>query len=178
MTVAREILAIVGPQARRRIEHLLALDANRLQDLLGDALKRLEDTRSDQRRNRAEVRQVIGEIRAGRVPLDAALLPLIDQRRLTDIAVLLSELAEVSETHLSNVLHKVNGSGIAAICRVVNVSDQLYERLSLLRCEKLRLPITQLRPMLRQYQSLPHEAAVRALKPHRMMSVEEILSEI
>ena len=177
-SVAREILASLEPQSRRRVEQILAMDGERLDSLLGTSLKLLEATRNDQRRNRAEVRQHAADIRADSAQLDQILLPLIAERRMVDVIALLADLAGVHESHVSNVLHKINGSGIACICRVLSVSDAAYERLSLVRCEKLRLPTTQARQMLRDYRATSMELAERTVRIHKIRSARELLSVI
>ena len=108
------------------------------------------------------------EIREGRRRLDLALDELIHGKRLVDIAMLMAELGQLTESHVSNVLHKVNDFGIALVCRSLAVGDATYLRLSRLRCERLQLPPAEAERMAREYKVIDRASADRALRFHKV----------
>ena len=168
--VARDILPTLPPTARMRIEQMLRFDSEHSRGLVGSALQSLEASRNNQRRHRAEVKSLINEVRTRKRSVNAALDALIEQKRTVDIAAFLADLADLQESHVSNVLHKVGGTGIAMVCRKLGISNESYERLSVLRCEKLRLPATQAKPMLDEYQAIDEASAEKGLRPHAYKS--------
>lgn len=167
MPLARSLLPVLEPDARKRLEQRLMEAGGRMSDLMDRAMKLIETARAEPTEGRAELRRLLVDLRSGHRRLDDVLDDLIFQRRTFDIAALLAELAAVPEAHTSNVLHKVNPSGIGAICRVLGVGDATFRRLSALRCDKLRLPDTQIEQMMRDYARIDPVQAEAWLRPHR-----------
>lgn len=165
--VARSLLPVLEPDVRKRMEQRLAEAGGRMADLMDRAMKLIETARTEPSEGRAELRRLLVDLRSGHRRLDDVLDDLVFQRRTFDIAALLAELASVPEAHASNALHKVNPSGIGAICRSLGVGDATFRRLSALRCEKLRLPDTQIEQMIRDYARIDRVQAEAWLKPHR-----------
>lgn len=165
--VARSLLPVLEPDVRKRMEQRLAEAGGRMSDLMDRAMKLIETARAEPSEGRAELRRLLADLRSGHRRLDDVLDDLVFQRRTFDIAALLADLASVPEAHASNALHKVNPSGIGAICRALGVGDATFRRLSALRCDKLRLPDTQIEQMMRDYGRIDKAQADAWLKPHR-----------
>lgn len=168
--VATKIVALLNPVARQRLEYLLAQSADTVDSLLTDAKREMEASRRDQRRNRLETKVLVAEVRDGRRGIDAVIDDLVFKKRLVDIAFVLSELAGVPESHVNNVLHKVNGMGIAVVCRSLDMSETTYGRLSRLRCDRLKLSHNQAEPMIREFLELDKATAERTLRFHKVRS--------
>jgi hypothetical protein len=115
-----------------------------------------------------ETRVLAALIKEGKRRLDPTLEEMIRDKRLVDIATLLAELGQLSESHVSNVLHKVNDFGIALVCRSVDVGERTYFALSRLRCERLRLPSTEAQRMSEEYRVIDKMSADRALRFHKV----------
>jgi Uncharacterised protein conserved in bacteria (DUF2336) len=142
---------------------------------MGRAFQLLDSTRGDQRRHRMELKVMLADIRAGKRRLDEAIDQLIFQKRMVDIAALLAEMSDLQEAHVSNVLHKVNATGIGIVCRALNVGETTYDRLSRLRCEKLRLPATQADQMTADFNMIDLVTAERSLRFHRVRNSTQVL---
>ncbi|MCW1843372.1 DUF2336 domain-containing protein [Prosthecomicrobium hirschii] len=168
--IAKALVAHLSPAARQRLEHLMAQDHEQLDALMNEARRELDQARHTNRRNRLDAKLAIADIREGRRPLDEVVDQLVFKKRIMDVAFVLSELASVPEAHVNNVLHKVNAMGIAVICRSLDMSDTVYQRLSALRCERLRLNKAQVMPMVTEYRQLDKQTADRALRFHKVRS--------
>lgn len=168
--IAEKVITVLNPTARKRLEFLIEQDRARVQALMDDAKREMDASRLDNKRGRFESKVIVADVRSGKRRLDEALDDLIYRGKLIDIAHVLSELAQVPEAHVSNVLHKLNATGIAVVCKSLDVSETVYRRLSQLRCERLRVPVTQVEPMAREYVQLDKATAERALRFHKVRS--------
>lgn len=168
--IANTLVARLSPAARQRLEHLMSQEREKLDAILGEARKEMEASRQANRRNRLDSKLMVADIRDRKRRLDEALDQLIFKKRMIDIAYVLAELAEVPEAHVNNVLHKVNATGIAVVCRTLDLSETVYQRLCALRCERLRLNQAQVAPMVREFRDLTKETAERALRFHKVRS--------
>jgi uncharacterized protein (DUF2336 family) len=164
------IMPVLDERARRRLAMLLQRDSGRARDLIDAAKSMAEAARGETRRERIEAKVLVAEVRDGKRRLEQGLDQLIFEKRMSDISLLLSELAQLPDAHLSNVLHKVNAAGIALVCRSLDVPVTVYDRLSRLRCEKLRLPGNQADQMVNAYEQLDKATAERTLRFHRVRS--------
>lgn len=169
-SVAKLLVARLSPAARQRLEHLMSQDRDKLDAILGEARREMDASRQANRRNRIDAKLMVADIRENKRRLDEVLDQLVFKKRVIDIAYVLSELAGVPEAHVNNVLHKVNATGIAVVCRSLDISETAYQRLMALRCERLRLNQAQVAPMLREYQQLDRPTADRALRFHKVRS--------
>lgn len=168
--VAATLVARLNVAARAHLEQLMSDDHDKLDSVLDKARRQFDVVRADQRRNRLETKLLIADVRAGKKTIDAALDHLVMNRRLLDVAMLLSELAGVPEAHVNNVLHKFNSMGIAVICRSLDVSETTYGRLAEVRCERLRINTAQAAPMVREYAGIDRATADRTLRFHKVRS--------
>jgi uncharacterized protein (DUF2336 family) len=137
-------------------------------ELLRETQEKMAATRLEREREEQQVRFMAAMIRDGKRHLDATLEELIGAKRLVDIATLLAELGALNEAHVSNVLHKVNDFGIALVCRSVDVGERTYHALSLLRCERLRLPALEAERMTAEYMMIDRASTERALRFHKV----------
>lgn len=166
--VAQGLVARLNPVARKRLEFMLARDRNKLDTLVDSARKEIDNSRLEQRRNRLESKVIVSDVRDGRRRLDDALGELVALNRIVDIGHVLAELASVPESHVNNVMHKVNGIGIAIVCRCLDVSDVTYRALSQMRADRLKLNNAQVDAMVREYHGLDKATAERTLRFHKV----------
>ncbi|MDR3496288.1 MAG: DUF2336 domain-containing protein [Ancalomicrobiaceae bacterium] len=176
-TVAESLMPFSSPQARQRLERVLALKPEISDDdIVAEVMSLIDTPRPEQTRSRAEVRALVSDIRFGRTSLEAGLRQLTAARRLTDISVFLADLALLKESYVSNVLHKVNAVGIGLVCRSLRISAEDYAALSQLRCEKLKLPISHADAMMREYSQITTTSAERALRYHRLHNAASVIA--
>jgi uncharacterized protein (DUF2336 family) len=168
--VAAKLVAVLGPAGRRRLELFLASPDPQITEIVGEAQQLLASSRSESRNARLQAKVLVANVRAGRCKLDTAIEDLIIEQRVLDIAFVLAELAGIPESHAVNVLHKVNSLGIAVVCRTVGLTTATYERLSALRCERLRLNSVQRDAMVYEYRKLDRPTAEKAIFFHKVRS--------
>lgn len=160
--VVERLVSILDPAARERMKTLLAQNQKVLDEVMRAACRETKSPASSLLRNRAELNAMVAHVRRGATSADAALGTLVAERHLLGIAYMLAEVAGVPEPHVSNAMYKVSGTAIAIVCRSVDISDAVYNRLSQLRCERLRLPASQMLSMAREYQQLDRAAVPSA----------------
>lgn len=162
------IVASLDHDSSARLRDFIEQNRRAAAELLQKTQAELEQSREQRRRAEREVHMMALEIRDGRRRLDLCLDELIHGKRLVDIAMLMAELGQLTESHVSNVLHKVNDFGIALVCRSLSVGEATYMRLSRLRCERLGLPAAEVERMAREYKQIDRGSADRALRFHKV----------
>lgn len=165
--VADDLLKLIGPAGRARLETLLRGDAASLDRLIDDAGREMADTRVAQKRNRAEATAMAEAVRRGRRNVDTVVDSLLNQRRMLDIAYLFSDLCDVPEAHVNAVMFKLDSQPIAVLARVAGVSEHIYARMTRLRCERLNVAASQEAHMMAVYRETDFTEADRALDFHR-----------
>ncbi len=163
-----KIVASFDAESSRRLRDFVDRHRDAAAELLRETQRKMEETRSQQAVDEQEVRAMAALIRDGKLRLDGCMEDLISAKRLVDISLLLSEIGNLAEAHVSNVLHKVNDFGIALVCRSVDMGDRTYRSLSRLRCERLRLPPAEADRMAREYGMIDKASAERALRFHKV----------
>jgi uncharacterized protein (DUF2336 family) len=172
--IAEQIIASLDDAARERLQALLSGDQEMIGKLMMTARREMDTQRTDSRRSRLETKVMVQDVRQGKATASQVLDALVFKKRMLDIAFVLSELAQVPEAHVSNVLHKVNAMGIAVVCRSLEVTEPVYGRLSRLRCERLRLNTAQAEAMIRDYAELDKASADRTLRFHKVRSSVQV----
>lgn len=165
--MADDLLKLIGPAGRARLETLLRNDAGSIDRLIDDAGRELSDQRGALKRNRAEATAMAEAVRRGRRNVDTVVDSLLNQRRMLDIAYVFAELCDVPETHVNAVLFKLDSQPIAVLARVAGVSEQIYARLTRLRCERLNVPTAQEAHMMAVFRETDFAEADKALDFHR-----------
>jgi uncharacterized protein (DUF2336 family) len=156
--------------ASERLRAFLQQNRDAASELARTALQKVEASREKHHQDRLEALRLAAQIREGRYRLDQCIDALIIGKRLVDIGTVLADLGSLPESHVSNVLHKVNDFGTALICRSVGLGLNTYLKLSRLRCERLHLPATEAERMAIEYRGIDRETAERALRFHRIRS--------
>lgn len=162
------IVGSLEHSAGERLRDFLRQHRDAASELARVAREQMEAAREKHHQDRLEALRLAAQIRDGRYRLDQCLDALILGKRLVDIATVLSDLGSLQESHVSNVLHKVNDFGVAIVCRSVGVGLNTYLKLSRLRCERLHLPVAEAERMTLEYRNIDREMAERALRFHRV----------
>lgn len=170
ITFARlnRIVASFDEAASERLREFVDRHREAAAELLRETQEKMEAARQLREREAQEVHFMAAMIRDGKRHLDTSLEELISTKRMVDIATLLAELGGLNETHVSNVLYKINDFGIALVCRSVSVGERTYHALSMLRCERLHLPVPEAERMTREYMMIDRASAERALRFHKV----------
>lgn len=167
---ARRIVGALSPEARKRVERMLHQNGGLVTDLLGKAMRVIDTARRDPASQKRDPRQVLKDIKSGYRNLDDALDDLLAQQRTNELIALLASLCNLPEVHVNNVFHRVNVNGIGIVCRSLGLGDATFRRLCAMRCDRLRLPMTQTDQMVREYQAITLDTAIKTLDYQRRMS--------
>lgn len=165
--VAEDLLKLIGPSGRVRLEALARGGAGNLDRLMDDAGREMSEARGALSRNRSEAVAMAEAIRRGRRNVDTVIDSLVAQRRMLDIACVLAELCAVPEAHVNAVLFKLDSQPIALLARAAGVGEAVYARLTRLRCERLNVASAQEAHMMAVYRDTDAAEADRALDFHR-----------
>ncbi|MEJ1157507.1 DUF2336 domain-containing protein [Prosthecomicrobium sp. N25] len=161
-TLIDGVVRILTPAARRSLGERADVDG-----LVDDAVTTLAFARAEAQRQRMEARGFAADIQDGRRGIDEILSLLVGQRRVLDIACVLSVLAEVPESHVANAMQKPSGTAVAVICKHLDVSPAVYAELARLRGDRLCLSEDEIDLMLFEYRDMTPGTADRALKFHQ-----------
>lgn len=164
---ADNLLKMIGPASRARLETLLRGDGPGLEQLMDDAGREVDEARPVVERNRAEAVAMAQAVRRGRRNVDTVVDSLIHQRRMLDLSCLLADLCDVPEAHVNAVLFKLDSQPIAVLARVAGIGEAVYTRLTRLRCERLSVSASQEAHMMSVYRATEFADADKALEFHR-----------
>lgn len=95
--------------------------------------------------DRPELARLLGRVRSGEAPLDAAVVELADTDRHADLACLLGEIASIDESQVLRVLVRADSVGIATVARALGVGEAAYARIVELRLRRLKFSAGQAR---------------------------------
>lgn len=95
--------------------------------------------------DRPELARLLGRVRSGEAPLDAAVVELADTDRHADLACLLGEIASIDESQVLRVLVRADSVGIATVARALGVGEAAYARIVELRMRRLKFSAGQAR---------------------------------
>lgn len=166
--VAKSILPTLSAPALAKLSQLQFSAPESVQTLFSKARDEYESMKGAYRRERMEGRLLAADIREKKRSLDDVVAQLIYEKRLSDIAYILSEFAGVPISQVANAMHKTDSTVIALTCRVLGVSEGVYERLATFRCEKLKMPMSEVKVMVSDYLAVDKSVAERALRFHKI----------
>ena len=173
-SVAENVIAILPPAYKTRLQYLLNGSATRRDELFNEAAKQMQKARLACHSQRLDAKVAARDIIRGNRSLDDVIQKFAGSNRPREVAVVLSLICGLPEKYVSAALLKMNGSGIALICKSIDLKDTAFEEVALMRCTRLRLPSSQATRLLQVYRSLDAMSARRTLRfvKARSMSIE------
>lgn len=172
-SVAENVIAILPPAYKARLQSLLEGNSNQRDRLFDEAAKQMQDARLACHGQRLDAKVAARDVMRGNRSLDEVIHQFAGSNKPREVAVVLSMICGLPEKYVSAALLKTNGSGIALICKSIDLRDTAFEDVALMRCTRLRLPSSQATRLLQVYRSLDALSARRTLRfvKARSMSV-------
>jgi uncharacterized protein (DUF2336 family) len=108
---------------------------------------------SDARRRQQQVRTLINDVTRSRRDLEDVIVLVAEDDRAFDLALVLSTFAKLPAAHVLKVLLAPDASGLAVVCRSVNLMPHAYAAILKLRATRLRQDQGRIDRDLERYES-------------------------
>ncbi len=132
-------------------------------DLFHEASKVVAKTKLERKATRIDAKVTLKEIRAGRRTLSKAITQLALSNNLFDICYLLSEMSELEQKYVTNVMVRYDAVGAAVLCRAMGVENEDYASLCKARVMHNKQPETTAKKWITDYRSITDRDARRLL---------------
>lgn len=111
----------------------------------------------------ANVHVSIQKVREGQANASEIVTQLADQGRFSGVCIFLGGIADLPEKTISAALLNLNGLPIAVTCKGIGLSADAFEAICHLRCDRLRLPQTEIIKQVERYAGLNPADAKKTL---------------
>lgn len=163
--VAAKLEPLLTGELKQRLKTMLAMSGeDEFEGYVSRAKSRLEDALKDSRRERLEVRVLIGEVKSGKKTLSDAVTKLAKDNRPVHLGWLIAAVAELPENIVSNTLLKVNGLPLAVTCKALDLTSEAFRALANMRCKRLKLPANEADRLVQQYREIAPADAQRTVR--------------
>ena len=95
--VVQEILPLLDPAAAGKLQALINAGSDKVQEIVDQAVPELLAHRSNSSRERIAARNLVNDVKAGKLSLDAALTQTIDDEKPLKFALVLSLVSDLPE---------------------------------------------------------------------------------
>lgn len=158
-------IASLDAGGRAKLQNLAAVSPDFAAMLVMEAT---ENARRQKEELRREVASLVRRVKMQLMTLDECVVRYARDGRLEAIVELFSQVSDLEETHIFNVMNHVNDFGLAVVCRSLGVGDKAYARLSQMRADQQHLAPADAEGWARNYAEIDKESADRALRFHRV----------
>lgn len=111
----------------------------------------------------ANVQVSIQRVKEGKADISEVVTNLADQERFSGVCIFLAGVADLPEKTITSTLLNLNGLPAAVTCKGLGLTQDAFEAISHLRCERLHLPNTELVSQVARYADLNVEDAKKTL---------------
>lgn len=158
-------MAKFDAEARTKLQNLVALSPDFAVLLVTEAAEIAHQSKQELEQ---EISALLRRIRQRLGTLDDAISNFSEGGRIEAVAELLTQVGDLEEAHIANVLNHENDFGLAVVCRSLNIGDEAYLKLSRLRAEYLGQTPSIAEAWAGNYAEIDRPSADRALHFHRM----------
>ena len=157
--VTDKLLEDLPQELKSRLERLAAVDSATASTLLHKATKVAKDKG---RREAASVaRTLVASVKSGKSSIDEVVTNLAQATRSIELAMVLSELANIPAQEVQGVLNRTDLTAIAVVCKQLEVSHSAFESLASMIGRQLSLPDSHIAHFANQYDGLDVDVAAR-----------------
>jgi uncharacterized protein DUF2336 len=135
-----------------------------LMSLLDQAVRDTSAKNIEIQRKRIDAKKLLAAIRSGERSLDSVISYLSKQNRPLDCAIILSKLSQIPEEQVANTLLKLNGEGIALLCKALGLGREAFHDLALMRYARLNLPSSKADELTLAFEDVDTAIAQRTLR--------------
>ncbi len=164
LAAAKNVLPLLAPRAQQKLIGLIKDDDGELMALIGRAVRKTSKKKIETGKKRINAKQMLSEVRDGKRELDSVISYLAKNDRPMDCALVLSKLSKIPENQVAGSLLKLNGDGIALLCKAVGVGRQAFHDLAVMRYARLNLPSSMADQLTLAYEDIDVATAQRTLR--------------
>lgn len=161
---ARRLLPYLEPGARRRLQALMAENGKPLDDLMQKVVPELARVKLGQAKGRVQVKAMVADAEAGRVPFDAVISMLCAEGRHLDAALAISEYTLLPLKQVTNAVLSTRADALALICKASGITLQTYLAFDKLRCEQMKIAQSDPSRLAEAYDAIDQASAQRTLR--------------
>lgn len=158
----------VSPDVARDLAEKVAQPQERqAQRVLRIAIETEQSTGSASRHARArqqEVMSLIEDVREGRQSRDDVIKLLADEDRAFDLAVFIGTFAGIAPAQMLKALLEADVSAVAIACRSIDLPNDVFRSVLLLRAQRLRQSTAQAERDLADYADLPENVSEQTIE--------------
>jgi hypothetical protein len=163
-SVLRMILPLLGPDARGYAEYVLEQGGSGLSDFSNKAKAEMLARRAETARRRIEIKSLARDVTDKHLTVDAFIERIMVWHKPLDLALGLSLLSDLPESHVANAVVSTDGQSLALICKSLDVGLGHYLLIEALRRESVRLSTEVPAGTVSDYEALDKENAARTLR--------------
>ncbi len=140
------------------------VNAERLESTIRLATTRAEEEIKGRMKERVALKVAISEINLRNQTANSVVATLAIERRLTDIATLISELLNLPKVVGMDAFRRDDHTSLAVLCRGLLIEPDTYASIIEARCELKRIPKPALATIMEEYESIPPHLAMRSIR--------------
>ncbi|HHG88917.1 MAG TPA: DUF2336 domain-containing protein [Devosia sp.] len=164
LAAAKNVLPLLPPGAQQQLMGLLEDDTGELVALVGQAVRDTSVKNIENKIERIDAMQLLGQVKEGERSLDSVISYLAKQDRPMDCAMVISKLSKMPEEQVASSLLKINGQGIALLCKAINIGREAFHDLARMRYARLSLPSSKADELALAYEDVDAGIAQRTLR--------------
>lgn len=161
---AKQLLPLLPDEGKQRLIWMFQHDKEMANALVDRARKEATYKKLAGRQGRIEVKLLISDIKEGKTELSDAIIHLIDGDRYQDLIMLLAAITDLDEAVVSNAFYQPNDEPISILSKSLEMSTEAFTRLMSIRCDRLKLPLTQAGRTIARYKELDVASSQRAMR--------------
>ncbi len=160
--IAEKFMASLSGEAKMRLEALIEKNSDQAATLVQEALKDTEKKVMEGRRMRLDAKLMVQDVINGDLSQNEAFSLLAAQNRTQDLVYAMAKISDVPEAHINSSLAAFDGSAIAILCKVADVSAEAFCQIALMR--QRRMPECDAEQLVADYGKLTPESAAKTMR--------------
>jgi uncharacterized protein (DUF2336 family) len=154
-SAARKLEGLVQGELKQRLKTMSAVAMrDDFEKYVARAKNRLESALRDSHKQRLEVRLLITAIRDESLSLSDGVKKLAKENRPVHLGWLIADTADIPEAIVSNAVSKENGVPVAVLCKALELTEDAFRAVALMRCRRQRRPASEADRLVEQYGDL------------------------
>lgn len=155
VAAARRLEGLLQGELKQRLKTMNSVAMrDDFEKYVARAKNRLENALRDSHEQRLEVRLLISAIRDEHLSLSEGVKKLAKENRPVHLGWLISDTADIPEAVVSNAIGKENGVPIAVMCKALELSEDSFRAVALMRCRRHRRNASEADRLVEQFGDL------------------------
>jgi uncharacterized protein (DUF2336 family) len=159
-----KLLSMLPADRQSKLRYIFEHNERMVRKLFKEASAIVDEGKLERRKSRLNAKAALKDIRDGHKRLDETVIEYSLSNELYDLAFLLSQLAQVDERFVRNVMVRPDVEAIAVLCRSIGVGDTAFGALCKARCRHMKVPSAQAEHWSGEYRILSEAEAQRTMR--------------